>query len=83
MMRRLLLMVSERCELHLDSTRWSRTPIPDRPGWELARCVDCGVFIGMNPIPNTKAAEKQAAIEAAAAKAKLEEFDWGDDDETP
>lgn len=71
---------SDRCESHLDHTRWSRTPVPDRDGWELARCVDCGVFIGMNPIPDTTEAEKQAKIQEKAAEALRNEFDWGSSD---
>lgn len=74
-------MNSERCQSHLDHTRWSRAPVPDRDGWELARCDDCGTFIGMNPVPNTKQADKQAKVQAAAEQILRDSFDWGSDEE--
>jgi len=40
----------DRCVSHMDPTRWVRSPVPDRLGWEEARCRDCGTFIGFNPI---------------------------------
>lgn len=43
----------DRCVSHMDPTRWVRSPISDRLGWEEARCQDCGTFIGFNPIPES------------------------------
>lgn len=43
----------DRCVSHMDPTRWVRSHVPDRLGWEEARCRDCGTFIGFNPIPES------------------------------
>jgi hypothetical protein len=41
------------CEPHVDSSKWERQPIEDRPGWEKASCQRCGRFIGCNRIKQT------------------------------
>jgi hypothetical protein len=43
----------DRCVSHMDPSRWVRSPVSDRIGWEEARCQDCGTFIGFNPIPES------------------------------
>ena len=54
----------DRCVSHLDPARWVRSPLPDRLGWEEARCQDCGTFIGFNPVPeSTAGVSKDGVVE--------------------